>query len=275
MQRQAFDFQGLRLSYLEAGEQNAEKLVIAHANGYAAGMYAYIIEALAGRFHICALDFAGHGESEGTLHFSSWNFFRDQLLALLDHKGWGKAHAIGHSLGGGSLLRAAQVNAGRFVKIIAFDPVMLNLASITYVKLFGNPMAKVARTRRASFASKAQALKIFSRHPAQRGWQKESIAAYVEYCLRETNDGARLSCDPALEAQIFSQTEYAHLFRFKKITCETRLILPPRSHVCPPRVAAKIVRNHAKSAIQRLPGTGHLLPFENHAKTLDVILSSL
>lgn len=268
-------FQNLRLSYLETNSTAPRKILIAHANGYAAGMYDYLVDALGKSHHVCALDFAGHGASTSTLEFSSWNFFRDQLLSLLDHLDWHTCSAIGHSLGGGSLLRAAEMHSDRFAKIVAFDPVMLNLVSATYLKLWRNPMARTALHRRAEFKSKEQALKIFSRHPANRAWQHESVAAYVKYCIRETPNGATLCCAPALEAKIFSLAEYAHLFALKKIACETHLILPTRSHVCPPRVARKIVANNKASAIDRLPNTAHLLPFENHALTLATTLRCL
>lgn len=189
MRRAYFDFHGLRLSYLEAGEMHDRKLFIAHANGYAAGCYDYLIEALSADFHVCALDFAGHGASEGTLAFDSWDFFRDQITAFFAHKNWKHCIAIGHSLGGGSLLRAAIENSEQFEKVIAFDPVMLSFPAVIYVKLFGNPMARVALARRADFKNKEQALKIFSRHPANRNWEKGSVRAYVEYCIRETKEG--------------------------------------------------------------------------------------
>lgn len=275
MNRADFEFNGLRLSYLENSPQYSQKLFIAHANGYAAGMYEYLIEQLGKRYHVCALDFAGHGESASTLEFKSWNFFSAQILAFLEHKGWQRCVAIGHSLGGGSLVRAAQGNSARFEKLIAFDPVVLNFAAVTYVKLFGNPMARTALARRADFKNKQQALKIFMRHPANRSWQRESVEAYVKYCIRDTGEGAELCCSPAVEAQIFSQTEYVHLFRLKQIRCETHLVLPRRSNVCPTGVARKIVANNSKSAIHRLPETGHLLPFENHALTLKTIDSCL
>lgn len=271
MRRASFTFGNLKLSYLEANPGQKQKLFIAHANGYAAGMYDYLIEKLSQRYHVCALDFAGHGESESTSEFASWNFFRDQILAFFEHKRWQKVSAIGHSLGGATLLRAAQQDSVTLEKIIAFDPVMLNFAAVLYVKLFGNPMATTALARRADFKSREQALKIFLRHPSNRGWQRESVEAYVNYCIRETQDGAELCCNPAIEARIFSLAEFAPLFRLHRIRCETHLILPPQSRVCPLRVARRIARNHPQSTIDIVPDSGHLLPFENHRLTLSLV----
>lgn len=271
MQRSRFTFRNLRLSYIEANPQQDKKLFIAHANGYAAGMYDYLIEELSRRYHVCALDFAGHGESQSTLEFSSWNFFREQILAFFEHKGWQKVTAVGHSLGGGSLLRAAQADAGIFEKIIVFDPVVLNFAAVLYVKLMGNPMAATARARRADFKNKEQALKVFLRHPSNRSWQRESVEAYVKYCIRDTEKHAELCCSPAVEAQIFSQAEFGHLFKLGRITCETHFVLPTKTFVCPDRVARRIARNNPKSTIDVVPGTGHLLPFENHGLALALV----
>ncbi len=273
MQRKYFDFRGLKLAYIEVNPTSPQKILITHANGYAAGMYDYLIEALGAKHHVCALDFSGHGESESTLDFTSWHFFSDQIFALLDHLHWGSATGIGHSLGGGSLIRAAEHDATRFEKLILLDPVILNTLIVTYIKLFGNSMATTARNRRAHFKNKEQALKIFSRHPANRTWQKESVEAYVHYAIRENEGGAELCCNPPLEAKIFSMTEYSHLFRLRQVVCETHFMLPEKSRVCPQGIAQKIIRNNAKSAIHRLPKVGHLLPFENHALVLEHILS--
>jgi pimeloyl-ACP methyl ester carboxylesterase len=271
VRREFFDFGNLRLSYLEANATAAKKLIIAHANGYAAGCYRYIIDHMASDFHVCALDFSGHGESEADLSFTSWNFFSDQIRAFLDHKKWTEVHAIGHSLGGGTLLRAASVDAGRFSTIVAFDPVLLGFISVLYVKLLGNPMAQVARERRAEFKSKDQALKIFSRHPSNRSWQPESIADYVEYCIAGDAQGARLKCDPRNESRIFSQTEFLHLFRLGHIRSRCHLVFPEKSNVCAPWVARRITRGNPASTIQYLKGTGHLLPFENRQLALQLI----
>lgn len=275
MRRAYFDFHGLRLSYLEAGEENTRKILIAHANGYAAGCYDFIIAALSADYHVCALDFAGHGESESTLDFHSWNFFRDQILALMNHKGWSACSAIGHSLGGGSLLRAAIENSAAFEKIIAFDPVMLGFLPILYVKLFGNPMARTASGRRATFKNKEQALKIFDRHPANKSWERPAVQAYVGYCIREDRDGARLCCDPRVEARIFSQTEFGHLFRLGRIRCETHLVLPAHSNVCAAWVARRIAAQSTASTVVHVPQAGHLLPFENRGETLAQIKKHL
>lgn len=275
MRRASFDFRGLSLSYLEAGETNKRKLLIAHANGYAGGCYDYIIAALQADYHVCALDFAGHGESQGTLDFSSWNFFCDQILAFLDHKDWPACAAIGHSVGGGSLLRTAIKHSNRFSKIIAFDPVMLGFLAISYVKLFGNPMARTARGRRRVFKDKAQALKIFDRHPANRSWQRESVRAYVEYCIREKEGGAELCCDPQIESRIFSLVEYGHLFGIGKISAETHLVFPPHSNVCPAWIAGRIAARHPQSTTEHVAASGHLLPFENRAATVEIIKKHL
>lgn len=275
MRRAYFDFHGLKLSYLEAGAAHTRKIVIAHANGYAAGCYDYIIAALSADYHVCALDFAGHGESQSTLAFDSWDFFRDQILEFLQHKGWSTCSAIGHSLGGGSLLRAAIEDSDKFEKIIAFDPVMLGFLPILYVKLFGNPMARVAASRRATFKNKEQALKIFDRHPANKSWERESVRAYVEYCIRERGGAAELCCDPKVESQIFSQTGFGHLFRLKRIRSDVRLILPPRSNVCSPWVARAVTAGNPTACMEIVPNSGHLLPFENRAQTLALVKKHL
>jgi pimeloyl-ACP methyl ester carboxylesterase len=102
--RKFFIFQNLNLSYLDSETQSEQIILITHANGYSAECYSYLIEALRDKYRVIALDFAGHGQSESFYDFTSWDFLRDQILALIEHEKLGNIISIGHSMGGSSVL---------------------------------------------------------------------------------------------------------------------------------------------------------------------------
>src|SRR5690606_13455295 len=140
-----------RLSYLDSAPSSSTPsrstdpgrpvILFCHANGFAAGVYQYYLRRLAGQCRVLALDFAGHGESESTLDFSDWDFFRDQVLALLDVEQLSGVIGVGHSLGGASLFRAAAVEPDRLAMVIGLDPVLLSLPRLLLFKVTGNPLS--------------------------------------------------------------------------------------------------------------------------------------
>lgn len=271
LSRQYFEFRGLRLSYLEGGPSTAPTIVFAHANGYAAGCYSYYLRRLAGEYHVVALDFSGHGNSESTHDFENWYFFRDQLLALIAHLRAPKIVGIGHSLGGACLLRTARIRPDLFDQIIALDPVILNVASVIYMKLFGNPLYKPASRRRNKFASPNLIRRAFGRF----GWQEEVFEDYLNSCFRPAEGGLELCCSPQHEAKVFSQSDFASLWHYRRIRTRTRFLLPLAHQVCTPRAAARIAAGHPGSTVESLPGAEHLFPFINPVLTLSRISAAL
>ncbi len=278
MKEKDLSFSGLRLRYFDT-ETSGSTVVLAHANGYSAGCYRFYIESLKPKYRILALDFAGHGESETTLNFHSWFFFRDQILALLSQEvpESEKVLGIGHSLGGASILLAAQNSPGRFQKVIALDPVVLGWKITTLAKLFGNPLARQARSRRRNFQSIRLIERAFRKFPAFANWDPEIWQDYLTYCIRKTGNGeeVELCCDPEVEARIFSLSSYRVLLQYYRITVESHILIPEKYEVCSPALARLITRKNPKSSVEIWKGASHFFPFEWKDKTLDWIQSRL
>ena len=268
VKRKFFAFGSLRLSYLDAGpRQPSGTILIAHANGFSAGCYAYYLRRLAHDYRVLALDFSGHGESEVTLDFGGWSFFRDQILALCAHESLQNVIGLGHSLGGACLMRASAATPGLFRKIIALDPVVLNVWVIALMKIVRNPMAGQALGRRPEFRS----IELVERAFRRFGFEKEVFADFVSSCFRQENGRVVLACPPAVEARIFSQVDFGSLAAYGRLPSETHVLIPEKARVCTPKAANRIVRNNAASSLRLLPGVGHLFPLEEPALALAAI----
>ncbi len=274
MHRKFFSFGNLRLSYLdtesprEGGTSAASGTVfIAHANGYAGGCYGYYMRRLSATHRVLALDFAGHGQSQFSLDFRTWDFFRDQILALLRHENLEDVIAMGHSLGGGCVLRAAHAEPERFRRLIALDPVLLSPLRVAYMKIFGNPLAKVSRKRRKRFKNPDLARRAFRRF----AWPEEVFEDYLQACFRPAGDEMELSCDPRVETKIFETADFASLLKYRRVKTETHIIIPEKYQVCPPATAHGVIRNNAKSSLTMDAGIRHLFPFEKPEWTFEKI----
>ncbi|RHX83730.1 alpha/beta fold hydrolase [Leptospira stimsonii] len=274
MLRKTLPFRGLKLSYIDTdpNSKTKETILLCHANGYSALTYKFYIDALSKTHRVLALDFAGHGESQSTLQFKNWYFFRDQILALIELENLSDLIGVGHSLGGASLILASYKKPEKFKKIIANDPVVLDFFKVTYAWIFHNPLAKVAIKRRREFKDLDSVRKIYKRTPSFSRWDEGIYEDYLQSCFRIGPQGeALLRCVPELESKIFDSISFLSLFQYGRIKTETHLTIPDPHEVCSPKGARRIVQGNRNSTLEIWPGSTHFFPFEEKEKTLQRI----
>lgn len=97
---------GVTLHTLHRGDPTRVPLVLLHGGGANAHWWDAVAPALAERFHVVALDFRGHGDSDHPSRRETGAFQHD-LSALLDHLGDPRAILMGHSMGGHVAVRHA------------------------------------------------------------------------------------------------------------------------------------------------------------------------
>ncbi|MEM4271302.1 MAG: alpha/beta hydrolase [Candidatus Pacearchaeota archaeon] len=261
MTRKFFSFKNLKLSYLEAGEPKKGNIVLTHANGYSAGCYSYILKYFSD-YKTYALDFSGHGESESTLNFKNWLFFRDQILELISYLKLEQVIGIGHSIGGASWLMASKILPIKVEKLILFDPTILDIAKLLLGKIIGNPLAKGALKRRKSFKSIEQVKKIYRKFSAFAKWDDEVFEDYLATCFKQVEDGVELRCAPELEAKIFNSLSVFSPLEYLNIKTESHIIIPQNYMVCSPSTARRIAKGNKNSTVTIMPGFTHFFPFE-------------
>jgi 4,5:9,10-diseco-3-hydroxy-5,9,17-trioxoandrosta-1(10),2-diene-4-oate hydrolase len=123
---------GLRLRYHEAGDPAAETVLLLHGGGPGASAWSNFgrtLGALAGRFHVLAVDQLGFGESSKPAEFGKQFFAAsaDALAELLDQLGVARAHCVGNSLGGGTAVRLALDHPGKAGRLVLMAPGGLGL----------------------------------------------------------------------------------------------------------------------------------------------------
>jgi pimeloyl-ACP methyl ester carboxylesterase len=116
---------GVFLHVLLRGDATQRPLVLLHGGGANAHWWDHLAPAFAGRFHVVALDFRGHGDSDHPANLETGAFARD-LEALLQHLGARDPVLMGHSMGGHVALdhaaRSAQVRALVAIEIVRGAP---------------------------------------------------------------------------------------------------------------------------------------------------------
>lgn len=267
----SFTFRGLSLAY-DARESGTEMpILLFHATGFPAGSYMPLLAHLHRAGHpLFALNFMGHGPSESTMEFESWAFFRDQVSAFAEHlNGRSPFLAMGHSLGGASLLMAAPDLPIR--RLVLLDPTVLTPFTSWLAPFLPHPLAGIAEKRRSEFKSRRVVERSYRLNPLFKNWDDESFQGYLDSVLEPANAGMRLRMSPALEAKIFRSFHRGQWREFKRNTSPILVVRAADSPVTPPRAAARIISwNAASRALTH--GGSHTFPMEDPAGTAKLAL---
>jgi len=112
---------GVRLAYDDRGA-GEPAFVFVHGWTCDRSFFAPQAEHFAKRHRVVSLDLRGHGESdkpEGPYPIAA---FADDISYLIDRLGLGKAVAVGHSMGGNTVLQLAASHPDRVAAIVMVDP---------------------------------------------------------------------------------------------------------------------------------------------------------
>ena len=192
-------------------------LVMLHANGFCASLYAPILARLAPDFTAVALDLRGHGRTElptPLAGFHTWRgYAADMAFALqeLVPKGARAPVLSGHSLGGMVSLLTTELSPASVERLVLFDPVVLNpkihlMARLPLLRRLGKrtPLALGALKRRADFPSRAAVVESYAKRKAFANWAPGLLEAYVDQGFVDRPDGTvTLACRPEWEAATF------------------------------------------------------------------------
>lgn len=195
----------ITLAYHEwpCADEAAPTLLIAHATGFHGRCY----DAIAAQFpdhRVIAVDMHGHGQSTGG-PLNEWQIVVDELTDLIDHLELSGGTAMGHSMGGHAVLRAAAERAHAFRSLILFDPVVLSPEFYGMnVEGFGAGQMHPAARRKRDFASPEEMIERFETRDPYDLFRRDVFENYCRYGLTSVEGGGfELSCAPEMEASMY------------------------------------------------------------------------
>ena len=112
---------GHKISYAGAGADGDVVLLI-HGYGGDRNSWLFLQEPLAARYRVYALDLPGHGTSAKDVGDGSIGVLADAVVAVLDAVGAGRAHLVGHSLGGAVALAVTARDPQRIASLTLIAP---------------------------------------------------------------------------------------------------------------------------------------------------------
>ncbi len=211
---------GVELGILDFGGDGPLAL-LAHANGFCAGIFGLLAEALHEEFRVVAFDARGHGDSSRpALDEYDWSEFALDLLALAKRLcielGYARVnYGIGHSFGGTATLTAAAESPDLFGRLALLDPVVMPPAEERPADLFQrrNVMSEIARNRRQVWSSRDELRETWGAREAFADWDRRVLDLYIEEGFRDREDGqVELKCPGEIEATIFEASPHFDLF---------------------------------------------------------------
>ncbi|PJZ70477.1 hypothetical protein CH373_05235 [Leptospira perolatii] len=264
-----FKFRDINLAYYEiSAKRKAKKdpVLFFHANGYTAMTYFPLFQNLTeAGYPVYALDFMGHGNSDSTYEFRDWYFFRDQILAFLDHLSFPSALGAGHSIGGASLLMAASGDSGgRLKKLAVLDPTVLTPFLSQFLHFYPNPLARLADKRRSVFKNLEIVKRSFRMMSGYKRWNEDSFDLYLKTAFRKREDGQfELCLSPDLEAKIFRSLKPGHWESYRKVKNPMLILSASKSDVTPPAACRKLLKFNRLSKSFKHDDGSHFFPMED------------
>ena len=118
---QTADVGGRKISYAGAG-QDGDVVLLVHGYGGDRNSWLFLQEPLAARYRVYALDLPGHGTSAKDVGEGSLSVLADAVTGVLDALGAGRAHLVGHSMGGAVALAVAARDPARIASLTLIAP---------------------------------------------------------------------------------------------------------------------------------------------------------
>jgi pimeloyl-ACP methyl ester carboxylesterase len=239
---------------------------------------------------VFAYDARGHGGAswpagplDAVFHVDR---FADELAAVAaavaSRLGGAPLHFIGHSLGAATYLRLATRSAPpRFASAVLFEPpVFPSPGAVHHAEAAAKQLPLIERSaqRRAHWESPDALYRVLNLRGMFQHFRPEMLAAHCRATLRPLAEGGyTLACPPAVESSIFRSHRTADTWeRLPSIRQPIHLVssdtaAPERSWVSAvlPEMAARI----PGASLDVIPGTGHMLIFEEPAACHDLALA--
>jgi len=112
---------GRRISYAGTG-QDGDVVLLVHGYGGDRNSWLFLQEPLAAQHRVYALDLPGHGTSAKDVGDGSAGTLAGAVLGVLDAIGAGRAHLVGHSLGGAVAVATAARDPRRISSLTLIAP---------------------------------------------------------------------------------------------------------------------------------------------------------
>jgi pimeloyl-ACP methyl ester carboxylesterase len=276
----------MSIPYTTYNDHATTPILFAHANGYPPACYTPLFGLLKD-YKIMAIHQRPLWQGSKPEELDDWHPLSDDLLHFMDEKKLDKTMAIGHSMGGIAVLRAALRDLNRFSRIILLDPVLfppyfIRMWQVIRALKLGHklhPLVPVSRRRRRVFKNRELIFRGYRKKNVFRYFSDEALEAYINGITCPVNDGTFKLCYPAeWETQIYvtGVSSDMELWRGLPKLGIPLLVLRGAETDTFYETAGKLVKKKLPGAkVITIPNSTHLVPLEQPNKVAREIKSFL
>ena len=241
-------------------------LHFAHANGFPAGSYKQIFNALDADFDLFALTKFAH-----TKQFPVNTNLANQVAELIDYLQTHvtqPVYAVGHSMGAVISFMAACERPDLIKGLIMLDPpIASGLSRIIFRLLKYTPLidkfspAGKAKVRCQYWSKGTNLVEYFQAKGLFKDFLPACVADYVDAAIDDKEDGLHLNFDAQIEANIYRNVPHNLNKYYKGLQVPALLVTGGKSDVCVPAWLSTFIK---KTKIEHLviPYRGHMFPLE-------------
>jgi pimeloyl-ACP methyl ester carboxylesterase len=265
------------VSYLawENAGFKAPSLHFAHANGFNAQTYRFLLEGLARDMRVYASDLRGHGLTTLAANpkgMRTWLIYRDDITKIVQELDGRPKILVGHSMGATASLLAAAAKPHWVTGVVLVEPVILPQSTLRWaglLKMLGLgdrvlPIVAKTKKRRSIFASRQAMFEAYRGRGAFRNWSEMVLRDYIAGGAVDYIDDkqVRLACTPGWEAANYRAGPPNIWPELEKVRCPITLIVGQRRSTCPESVVEMLVERRQDIRVVTIPGASHFLPME-------------
>lgn len=249
---------GIRQHYLRYGGQGPVILLVPGITSPAV-TWGFVAERLASAHDVYVLDVRGRGLSEAAQHLDyGINACADDLIAFARCLDLTDPMAFGHSMGARHIVRAV-ARGGRFSRLILVDPPMSGPGRRRYPSKLTWYLESMALARRGA--------DIADLRPFTPSWTDEQIRLRAEWLH---------SCDERAVVASFEGFHDDDIHAdLSAITVPTLMIGAERGDVIDGDDVAEVERLNPAIDFIRVPGAGHMIPWDNLEGFLEAVVPFL
>ncbi len=183
----------------------APPVIFFHATSFHSRCWDQVIARLPGR-HCFAVDARGHGRTAKPPLPYHWRQFGADAAAVSQALGLRGAIAVGHSMGGHAIARAAALAPDLFAALVLVDPVIFSPDAYQFT--VPTPARHFTEARRNHWRSPHEMFVRFQDRPPFNTWRVEVLRDYCEYGLLPAphGHGYVLACPPEIEAYVYKSS---------------------------------------------------------------------
>ncbi|MBI4641009.1 MAG: alpha/beta hydrolase [Candidatus Tectomicrobia bacterium] len=257
---------GLRLHYLEWGNEGHPTMILLHGLTSHAHSWDHFASAMSEEYHIFALDQRGHGDSEWSREsaYSTSNYVSD-LDALVKVLGIGRFVLIGLSMGAHNSMSFAAYYPERVEKLV---PVDIGAA-------YQHPGPEEMKKRRASLKTEFDSLdEVVAQARQMNPRASDEMLRYrVEHGTKKLSNG-KITFKYDSNASIHWNPKDLWM-SLPTIKCPTLIVRGAESDVLTQTEAEKMEKTISGSRLVVIEGAGHTIPADQPEKFEEAVRSFL